>query len=74
MAASAAVDVLGTSPISFTDSTGAQEPVPLPALTFSGSGPDIPDDWAPEFNRQDKTTVLVVAAARIAAGRGTGDR
>jgi hypothetical protein len=72
MAASAVVDVAGTSPISFTGSTGAH--VPLPALTFSGSGPDITDDWAPEFNPQDKAMVPAVAAARIAAGRGTGDR
>ena len=52
MAASAAVDVVGTSPISFTDSTGAQRSVPLSALTFSGSKPDIADDWAPEFKLQ----------------------
>lgn len=53
MAASAKVDVVGTSPISFTDSTGAQKSVPLSALKFSGSRPDIADDWAPEFNPQD---------------------
>ena len=75
MAASAAVDVVGTSPISFTDSTGAQKSVPLSALTFSGSRPDIADDWAPEFNAPDKATdkamVLAVATARIAAGELT---
>jgi hypothetical protein len=72
MAASAAVDVVGTSPISFTDSTGAQKSVPLSALTFSGSKPDIADDWAPEFTKAaDKTTVLAIAAARIAAGELT---
>ena len=72
MAASAKVDVVGTAPISFTDSTGAQKSVPLSALTFSGSKPDIADDWAPEFNRApDKTTVLAVAAARITAGELT---
>jgi hypothetical protein len=72
MAASAKVDVVGTSPISFTDSTGAQKSVPLSALTFSGSKPDIADDWAPEFTKAaDKTTVLAVATARIAAGELT---
>ena len=72
MAASAAVDVVGTSPISFTDSKGAQKSVPLSALTFSGSKPDIADDWAPEFTKAaDKTTVLAVATARIAAGELT---
>ena len=72
MAASAAVDMVGTSPISFTDSTGAQKSVPLSALTFSGSKPDIADGWAPEFTKAaDKATVLAIAAARIAAGELT---
>lgn len=72
MAASAAVDVVGTSPISFTDSTGAQKSVPLSALTFSGSKPDIADGWAPEFTKAaDKATVLAIAAARIASGELT---
>jgi len=72
MAASAKIDVVGTAPISFTDSTGAQKSVPLSALTFSGSKPDIADHWTPEFNKAaDKATVLAVAAARIAAGELT---
>jgi hypothetical protein len=75
MAASAALDAVGTPPISFTDSTGTQKSVPLSALKFSGSKPDIADDWAPEFNAPDKgtdkTTVPAVAAARIAAGELT---
>jgi hypothetical protein len=67
MVASAAVDVVGTAPISFTDSTGAQKSVPLSALKFSGSKPDVADDWATEFKPADKTTVLAVATARLAA-------
>jgi hypothetical protein len=72
MAASAIVDVIGTAPISLTDSTGAQKSVPLSALTFSWSKPDIADDWAPEFDKAaDKATVFAVATARVAAGELT---
>jgi len=53
MVASAAADVVGTAPISFTGSTGAQKPVPLSALKFSGSKPDVADDWATEFKPAD---------------------
>lgn len=72
MAASAKADGAGTAPISYTDSTGAQKSMPPSARTFSGSKPDIADDWATEFNKAaDKTTVLAVATARIAAGELT---
>ena len=62
MATTAKVDGVGRAPISFIDSTGAQKSVLLSAQTFSGSKPDIADDWATEFDKAaDKTTVLAVA-------------
>jgi hypothetical protein len=74
MAASAKVDGVGTVPIALSDSTGAQKSVPLSAQTFSGSKPDIADDWATEFNQAaDKTTVFAVAT-RVAADELTPDR
>ena len=76
MAASTEVDVVGTAPISFTDSTGAQKSVPLSALEFSGSSPSARSgprqglgdriQWPP-----DAKTVLAVATARLAAGELT---
>jgi hypothetical protein len=73
MAASAKVDGVGTAPISYIDSTGTQKSVPLSAWTFSGSKPDIADDWATEFNQAaDKTTVFAVAT-RVAADELTPD-
>jgi hypothetical protein len=75
MAASAAVDVVGTAPISFTDSTGAQKSVPLSALEFSGSALQVTQDpakgWVTELKPPDAKTLLAVANARLAAGELT---
>ena len=72
MTVSAAVDVVGTAPISFTDSTGAQKSVPLSALQFSGSALQlVPGAWAGSFNAADTTTLLAVANARAMAGELT---
>ena len=74
MAASAVVDVVGTSPISFTDSTGAQKSVPLSALEFSGSALQLartPWTGSPNSSRQTRQTLLAVATARLAAGELT---
>ena len=61
MAASAKVDMVGTSPISFTDSTGAQKSVPLYTLKFSGSRPT------------SRTTGRPNSIRRISGGGGSRD-
>jgi hypothetical protein len=72
MAASTVADVVGTAPICFTDSTGAQKSVPLSALEFSGSAlqltQDPVKDWITELKPPDAKTLLAVANARLAAG------
>ena len=68
MAGSAVVGVVGTAPISFTDSAGAQKSVPLSALQFSGSALQLTPDWVTELNPPDAKTLLAVATARLAAG------
>ena len=52
MAASAAVDVVGTAPISFTDSTGAQKSVPLSALRSPAQPCSYRGRLAPELTRR----------------------
>jgi hypothetical protein len=69
--AGSAVGVVGTAPISFTDSNGAQRSVPLSALQFSGSTLELAPDWAARFSGADSTMLLAVASARAAAGELT---
>jgi hypothetical protein len=66
--AAAPVDVIGSSPISFTSSEGAQRFVPLSALQFNGSDLQLKSAWATEFDPSETTTLLAVAKARAAAG------
>ena len=69
--AGSAIGVVGTAPISFTDSTGAQKSVPLSALKFSGSTLQLASGWTSAFNGQDQAILLAVANARVAEGELT---
>jgi hypothetical protein len=62
------VDVVGTAPLSFTDSTGAQQFVPLSALQFEGSKVTVRSSWSASFDAAETITLLAVAASRVAAG------
>jgi hypothetical protein len=66
--AAAAVDVIGSSPITFTSSEGAQRFVPLSALQFNGSDLQLKSAWATDFDPSETTTLLAVAKTRAAAG------
>ncbi|HEX8767709.1 MAG TPA: hypothetical protein VF714_05020, partial [Jatrophihabitans sp.] len=69
--AAAPVDVIGSTPISFTNSDGAQQVVPLSALQFNGSDLQIRSAWSSGFDGSETTTLLAVAKARAAAGELT---
>ena len=64
----APVDVIGSAPISFTNSDGAQKFVPLSALQLNGSILELKTAWASAFDPAEKTTLLALATARAAAG------
>src|ERR1700712_5378256 len=66
--AAAPVDVIGSTPISFTNSEGAQKVVPLSALQFNGSDLQVRTAWSAGFDPSEITTLLAVARARAAAG------
>jgi len=66
--AAAPVDVIGSTPIGFTNSDGAQKVVPLSALQFNGSDLQIRSSWSGDFDAGETTTLLAVAKARAAAG------
>ena len=67
----APVDVIGSAPISFTDSDGAQKFVPLSALQLNGSTLELKTAWATAFDPAEKSTLLALATARAAAGELT---
>jgi hypothetical protein len=69
--AAAPVDVVGATPISFTDSNGAQKFVPLSALQFNGSTLQLKTAWVSSFDAAETTTLLAVAAGRASAGELT---
>ena len=69
--ASDPVGVIGSSPIGFTNSEGAQKVVPLSALQFSGSDLQLNSAWASHFDAGEMATLLAVAKARAAAGELT---
>jgi len=71
MTGSTGGNVIGTAPISFTDSRGAQRSVPLSALQFSGSTLQLGSGWTSTFSGQDQVILLAVANARAAAGELT---
>jgi|GEM_PF-4561114 len=66
--AAAPVDVVGSTPVSFTNSDGAQKVVPLSALQFNGSDLQVRTAWSASFDPGETTTLLAVARARAAAG------
>lgn len=66
-----AVDVIGPGPLSFTDSNGAQQVIPLSALQFSGSVLQLKPGWTGLFDAGETATLLAVAKARAAAGELT---
>jgi hypothetical protein len=72
MAATTAV--VGSSPISFTNSNGEQQVIPLTALAFNGSQLQLKDDWKPpntNITNSDQTILLALAQARVAVGELT---
>ena len=67
--ASATTDVIGSSPLSFSDAAqGAQLVVPLSALQFSGSAIQIKSDWAAVLAPGDQATLLALAKGKAATG------
>ena len=73
MAATTPVDVVGSSPITFTNKDGAQKFVPLSALQFTGSqiGLKSPSPWTSLFDQNELTRLLAVAQAKAAIGELT---
>ena len=69
--AAAPVDVVGSSPITFTGSQGQQRFVPLSALQFSGSTIQLKPSWATAFDAGETITLIALAAAYAAAGELT---
>jgi hypothetical protein len=64
----APVDVVGSSPISFTSTQGGQLFVPLSALQFNGSTLEVKSAWQTSFDAGETQTLLALATARAAAG------
>lgn len=69
--ASATVDVIGSSPLSFTDANGGQQVVPLSALQFSGSEIQLKSGWQSAFDAGEQATLIALAKAKAAAGELT---
>lgn len=69
--AAAPVDVIGSTPVSFTNAEGAQKVVPLSALQFNGSDLQIRSAWSANFDQSETTTLLAIAKARAAVGELT---
>ncbi len=69
--ATTTVDVVGSTPISFTNSQGAQRVVPVSAFQFSGSDLQLRSAWASLFDATETQTLLAVAKAKAAAGELT---
>jgi hypothetical protein len=64
----APVDVVGSSPISFTNANGGQQVVPLSALELSGSTLQIASAWTTVLDAGEQATLLAVAQAQLAIG------
>jgi hypothetical protein len=71
MAATIQVDVVGSSPIAFTNKDGAQKFVPLSALQFTGSQIGLNSAWTPLFDQNEATRLVAVAQAKAAIGELT---
>jgi hypothetical protein len=67
----AITDVIGSSPLTFTDAKGAQRSVPLSALEFSGSKIQLKAAWQSSFGASEAVTLLALASARAATGELT---
>ena len=65
------VDVVGSSPITFTGSQGEQRFVPLSALQFNGSTIELKPSWASAFDPSETTTLVALATGFAAAGEIT---
>lgn len=74
MPASTSVSVTGHGPLSFTDSQGGQQILPLAAVVLQGSTLALAGGWADKFaapgpfTPDDAATLLAVANAHLAAG------
>ena len=69
--ANATADVIGSTPLSFTNASGGQQVVPLSALEFNGSDLRIKTAWQAAFDAGEQGTLLALAKAREAAGELT---
>jgi hypothetical protein len=69
--AAAPVDVVGSSPITFTGSQGQQRFVPLSALQFNGSTIEVKTAWSTAFDPNETNTLITLATAYAAAGELT---
>jgi hypothetical protein len=58
--------VNGSTPLSFTGTTGAQRYVPLSALQFNGSTLEITSAWAGEFDTAETETLMTLAQQLVA--------
>jgi hypothetical protein len=63
-----AAAVVGSTPISFTNSEGAQRVVPLSAFQFSGSDIQLDPAWTALFDANETQTLLALMKARAAIG------
>lgn len=69
--ATATADVIGSTPLSFTNSAGAQQVIPLSALEFNGSDIRLKTAWQAVLDAGEQTTLLSLAKARAAVGELT---
>src|SRR5690348_5491607 len=69
--ATATADVIGSTPLSFTDASGGQQVVPLSALEYNGSDIQLRSAWQAVFDAGEQTTLLALAKARAAVGELT---
>jgi|EndMetStandDraft_9_1072997.scaffolds.fasta_scaffold41037_2 hypothetical protein len=69
--ATATADVIGSTPLSFTNSAGAQQVIPLSALEFNGSDIRLKSPWQAVLDAGEQTTLLSLAKARAAVGELT---
>lgn len=66
--ASATTDVIGSTPLSFTNTAGGQQAVPLSALEFTGSAIGLKTAWQADFDAGEQTILLALAKALAASG------
>jgi len=69
--ANATADVIGSTPLSFTNGSGGQQVIPLSALEFNGSDIRLKTAWQTVLDAGEQTTLLALAKARAAVGELT---